>query len=101
MASTTLVVYDGEMIDYRGKSSVLGIGTGNFTSEKYLNEKGVETRRPTAGLWLFIRGRSDTSAFQRTHAGQWIKFNGFKIQVLTVGSDRRSMYVKIEVENAI
>jgi hypothetical protein len=97
MASTTLVVYDGATINHRGEAGVLGIGTGNFASEKYTDEKGKESRRAAAGLWLVIRGRPDTNAFQRVHAGQQIDCRNFRIKVLTVGSDQRSMYVRVEV----
>ncbi len=99
MAFTTLVVYDGTMINHRGESGVLGIRTGNFASEKFAAEKGKEARRAAAGLWLVIRGRPDTSAFQRVHAGQQIDYQGCRIRVRVVGSDHRGMYVKIDVEN--
>jgi hypothetical protein len=97
MASTILVVYDGAMVNHHGESGVLGIASGNFASEKHLNEKGEETRGPTAGLWLVIRGRPDTNAFQKVHAGQQIEYLPFRIKVLTIGSDRRGMYVRVDV----
>jgi hypothetical protein len=97
MASTTLVVYDGAMITHRGESGVLGIGTGNFASEKYSDEKGREMRIAAAGLWLVVRGHPDTNAFQRVHAGQQIDYHNFQIKVLAVGSDRRGMYVRVDV----
>ncbi|MGB7537296.1 MAG: hypothetical protein WBM17_02040 [Anaerolineales bacterium] len=100
MASTTVVVYDGTMINHNVKAGVLGIGAGSFASEKYSDEKGKETRGATAGLWLVIRGRPDTNAFERVHAGQQIDYQGYRITVSAVGSDKRSMYVKMELENA-
>ena len=99
MASTTLVVYDGEMIDHRGESGVLGIGAGNFASEKYYDELGKETRGAAAGLWLVVRGRPDTNAFQRVHAAQQIDYQQFQIRVLAVGSDKRGMYIKLDIDN--
>ena len=100
MVSTTLVVHDGAMIYHRGESDVLGIGTGNFTGEKYTDEKGKESRRAAAGLWLVIRGHPETNAFQRVHAGQQIEYNQYRIKVSAVGSDKRSMYVQLNIENA-
>jgi hypothetical protein len=97
MGSTILIVYDGTMVYHRGESGMLGIATGNFASSKYLNEKGEEMRRPAAGLWLVVRGRPDTNAFQRVHAGQQIDHHNFQIKVLAVGSDRHSMFVRVEV----
>jgi hypothetical protein len=97
MASTTLVVHEGEMINHSGEFGVLGIATGNYASEKYLNEKGEETREPTAGLWLVLRGRPETNAFQRANSGRQIEYLPFRIKVLTIGSDRRGMYVRVEV----
>jgi hypothetical protein len=99
MASTTLILYDRQSINYRTETGVLGIATGNFAGEKFHDEKGVERRGATAGLWLVIRGRPGTSAFQRVHAGQQIDYQGGRIRVLTVGSNHRGMYVKIEFEN--
>jgi hypothetical protein len=100
MASTTLVVYDGAMVNHHGETGVLGIGTGSFASEKYTDETGKESRRAAAGLWLVLRGRPDTNSFQRVHAGQQIDYQGYRIKVSAVGSDKRSMYVKMELENA-
>ncbi len=100
MASVALMIYDGRMINHRGEAGVLGIRTGDFASEKYTDEKGKETRRAAAGLWLVIRGRPDTSAFQQIHSGQQIDYEGYRIRVRTVGSDLHGMYVKIEVENS-
>jgi hypothetical protein len=99
MGSTTLVVYDGTMIHHHGESGVLGIGIGNFASEKFSDEKGREMRGAAAGLWLVVRGRPDTNAFQRVHAGQQIDYHNFQITVLAVGSDRRGMYVRVEVSD--
>jgi hypothetical protein len=100
MTTTTLVVYDGAMINHRIESGVLGIGAGNFASEKYTDEKGRETRRAAAGLWLVLRGHPDTNAFERVHAGKQIDYQGYRITVAAVGSDKRSMFVKLELENA-
>ena len=97
MVSTTLVVYDGEMVNHRGESGVLGIATGNFASDKYLNEKGKETRGPTAGLWLVYPRPAGNQIFQRANAGRQIDYLPFRIKVLTIGSDRRGMYVRVEV----
>jgi hypothetical protein len=101
MAPTTLVVYDGAMISHRSESGVLGVGAGNFASEKYTDEKGTEARRAAAGLWLVIRGRPDTNAIQRVHAGQRIKYQEFQIRVLAVGSDKRGMYVKVDIDKRV
>ncbi len=100
MESATLVVYEGAMINHRSGSGVLGIGTGNFASEKYSDEKGKETRGATAGLWLVVRGRPDTNAFQRVHAGQQFDYQQFQIRVLAVGSDKRGMYLKLDIDIA-
>ncbi|MBN2085772.1 MAG: hypothetical protein JW748_11170 [Anaerolineales bacterium] len=97
MASATRIVYDGAMIHHRGEAGVLGIGAGNFAGEKYTDEKGTEARRAAAGLWLVVRGHSDTTAFHRVHAGKQIRCHNFQIMVLAVGSDRRGMYVRLEV----
>ncbi len=100
MASTTLVVHDGAMIYHHGESGVLGIGTGNFASEKYTDEKGKESRRAAAGLWLVIRGHPEANFFQRIHAGQQIDYNQYRIKVSAVGSDKRSMYIQVDIKNA-
>ena len=101
MAPTTLVVYDGAMISHRSEADVLGVGAGNFASEKYTDEKGTETRRAAAGLWLVIRGRPDTNAFQRVHTGQRIEYQKFQIRILAVGSDKRGMFVKVDIEKIV
>jgi hypothetical protein len=99
MASTTLILYDRQNINHRNEAGVLGIATGNFASERYTDEKGKATRRAAAGLWLAVRGRPETNAFQQVHAGQQIDFEEYRIRVRTVGSDHRGMYVKMEIEN--
>jgi hypothetical protein len=101
MASTTLTAYEGVMINYRGESGVLGIGAGNFASEKYVHEKGVEIRGATGGLWLALRGRPETNAFHRVHAGQQIDFDDFRIKVLAIGSNRRGMFVRFKVSEEV
>jgi hypothetical protein len=99
MASATLIVRDGAMINHPLESGVLGIGTGNFNSEKYPDEKGGETRGATAGLWLLLRGRPESNAFRRVHAGQQFDYRQCRIRVLAVGSDPLGMYVKVEVND--
>ncbi len=78
---------------------MLGIGTGNFASEKYPEEKGIETRGATAGLWLVIRNHPETNVLQRVHAGQKIDYQQFGIQVSAIGSDKRGMYIKLDIDN--
>ena len=99
MTPEVLSIYDGKINNYRIETGVLGIRTGNFASEEYLDENGAEMRRATAGLWLILRGRPETSSFQRVYGGQEIEYQGRRIRVLAVGSDHRGMYVKMEVEN--
>ena len=99
MAPTTLILYDRKNTNYRSEAGVLEIATGNFASERCTDEKGRETRRAAAGLWLAVRGRPEANVFQQVHAGQQIDFEQYRIRVQTVGSDHRGMYVKIDVEN--
>src|SRR4030042_99593 len=60
MALETLTLYERRSINYRSESGVLGIAAGNFASEKYLDEKGAEKRRATAGVWVRRSGHTDT-----------------------------------------
>ncbi|OGO10484.1 MAG: hypothetical protein A3K46_02725 [Chloroflexi bacterium RBG_13_60_9] len=100
MASTTLVIHDGAMINHPGGYGVLGIGAGNFNRGKYPDENGVEKRGATAGLWLVIGGKPETNAFYQVYPGKTIDFEGYQILVRAIGSDRRSMCVRIEVVEA-
>ncbi|MBN2084161.1 MAG: hypothetical protein JW748_02985 [Anaerolineales bacterium] len=97
MSSATLVIHDGVMINHRGGHGVLGIGTGNFQGGKYSDENGTEKRGATAGLWLVLGGKPDVNAFDRVYPEKAIDFEGYQILVRAVGSDRRSMYIKVEV----
>lgn len=99
MTSTILVVYDGVMINHRCDCGVLGMGTGSYAREKFNDEKGRETRGATAGLWLVVRGKPETQKYYRVHRGQQIEYQGSRINVMTIGSDQRSMYVRLEVED--
>jgi hypothetical protein len=98
-ALATRIVYDGEMIHHHGEAGALGIGAGNFVSEKYTDENGKELRRAAAGLWLVLRGRPGTNASHRVHAGQQVDFHGYRIRIRMVGSDKRNMYVRLELDN--
>ncbi|MBN2085070.1 MAG: hypothetical protein JW748_07570 [Anaerolineales bacterium] len=98
MTSEPVILYERIRFNFRSAAGVLGITTGNFASEKYLDEKGVEKRGATAGLWLAVRGRPDTGAFQRVHAGRQIEYEGYRIRVQAVGSDHRGIFVRMEIE---
>jgi hypothetical protein len=100
MAFTTLIVHDGAMINHPGGLGVLAIGTGNFSGGKYTDENGAEVLGATAGLWLILSGKPETDAFHRVYPGKIIDFEGYRIHVRVIGSDRRSMYVKVEVTEA-
>jgi hypothetical protein len=100
MTSETVILYERRRLKYRSEAGVLVIATGDFASEKYLDEKGVEKRGSTAGLWLAVRGRPDTGAFQRVHAGRQIDYEGYRIRVQAVGSDHRGIFGRMEIEPA-
>jgi hypothetical protein len=100
MPGDPLFLYEGGQFTYNGEFGSLKIAAGNYRIMDYVTDEGEKKHGQTVIFWLGIEDRPETSKAITVYIGQIILYEGYKIQVVHIGTNDRGRYTQVVIANA-